>query len=81
MITISSAHDFALLEAIFLQGDVSDRLSTARSLTPSQFNLIYNAFSFAIAVTKTKFDQDNGNVPVELDLVTDLDGVSTAAQS
>lgn len=49
MTTISSAHDIALLGALFLQGDVSDRLSTARSLTPSQFNLIYNAFSFAIA--------------------------------
>jgi bacteriorhodopsin len=41
--------DFSLLGAIFVQGDISDRLSSARSLTPSQFNLIYNAFSFAIA--------------------------------
>jgi len=47
--TVSLVPDFALLGALILQGDISDRLSTARSLTPSQFNLIYNAFSFAIA--------------------------------
>ncbi len=49
MLEVSSAPDFALLGALFVQGDIADRLSTARSLTPSQFNLIYNAFSFAIA--------------------------------
>ncbi|MCY7274880.1 MAG: bacteriorhodopsin, partial [Phormidesmis sp. CAN_BIN44] len=47
--TVSLVPDFTLLGALVLQGDISDRLSTARSLTPSQFNLIYNAFSFAIA--------------------------------
>ncbi len=46
---ISSVPDFTLVGALVIQGDISDRLSTARSLTPSQFNLIYNAFSFAIA--------------------------------
>jgi bacteriorhodopsin len=49
MITVFPMPDFTLLGAIVVQGDISDRLSTARSLTPSQFNLIYNAFSFAIA--------------------------------
>lgn len=49
MIAISSTPDFALLGAIVTQGDFSSRLSTIQSLTPSQFNLIYNAFSFAIA--------------------------------
>ena len=49
MTVVSSVPDFALLGAIFTQGDFSNRLSTAQSLTSSQFNLIYNAFSFAIA--------------------------------
>lgn len=49
MITVSTVSDFSLLGAVLVQGDIADRLSTARSLTPSQFNLIYNAFSFAIA--------------------------------
>jgi bacteriorhodopsin len=49
MITVFPVTDFTLLGALFVQGDIADRLSTARSLTPSQFNLIYNAFSFAIA--------------------------------
>ncbi len=49
MIEVSLAPDFTLLGALFIRGDIADRLSTARSLTPSQFNLIYNAFSFAIA--------------------------------
>ncbi len=49
MMAASLVPDFALLGAMVVQGDISDRLSTARSLTPSQFNLIYNAFSFAIA--------------------------------
>lgn len=47
--TVSLVPDFTFLGALVLQGDISDRLSTSRSLTPSQFNLIYNAFSFAIA--------------------------------
>lgn len=46
---ISSVTDFALLGSLMTQGDISDRLSTSQSLTSSQFNLIYNAFSFAIA--------------------------------
>jgi len=46
---ISSMPDFALLGSLMDQGDVLDRLSTVQSLTPSQFNLIYNAFSFAVA--------------------------------
>lgn len=49
MIAITSTPDLALLGAIFDQGEFSNRLSTAQSLTPSQFNLVYNAFSFAIA--------------------------------
>jgi bacteriorhodopsin len=47
--TISFAPDLVLLGAIFDRADFSNRLSTAQTLTPSQFNLIYNAFSFAIA--------------------------------
>ncbi len=46
---ISSVPDFALLGLLVTQGDISDGLSTAGSLTSGQFNLIYNAFSFAIA--------------------------------
>ncbi|MCY7392873.1 MAG: bacteriorhodopsin, partial [Leptolyngbyaceae cyanobacterium CAN_BIN12] len=46
---ISLVPDFALLGSLVTQGEISDRLSTSQSLTPSQFNLIYNAFSFAIA--------------------------------
>ncbi len=46
---ISSVIDFALLGSLVTQGDISDRVSTSQSLTSSQFNLIYNAFSFAIA--------------------------------
>jgi bacteriorhodopsin len=49
MIPVNITPDSALLGAIFAQGDFSSRLSTAQSLSPSQFNLIYNAFSFAIA--------------------------------
>jgi len=48
MLVISLVPDGTLLGAL-TTGDMSDRLSTALSLTPSQFNLIYNAFSFAIA--------------------------------
>jgi bacteriorhodopsin len=40
--------DFALLGAI-AQDDLSDRLSVVQSLSSSQFNLVYNGFSFAIA--------------------------------
>ncbi len=42
MMTVSSA-------LIAFQGDISNVLSTAPALTSSQFNLVYNAFSFAIA--------------------------------
>jgi len=49
MITVSSASDFALLGAVIEMGDISNRLSMVQSLTSSQFNLVYNAFSFAIA--------------------------------
>jgi bacteriorhodopsin len=44
-----STSSFTILGAIFDPVDFSNRLSTAQSLTSSQFNLIYNAFSFAIA--------------------------------
>lgn len=44
-----AAPDLALLGAFFVKGDVPNRLSTVQTLTASQFNLIYNAFSFAIA--------------------------------
>jgi bacteriorhodopsin len=44
-----SAPTFTILGALFDPGDFSNRLSTVQSLSPSQFNLIYNAFSFAIA--------------------------------
>jgi bacteriorhodopsin len=47
MILASSLSDFALLG--LLNDDTSSRLSTVQSLSSSQFNLIYNAFSFAIA--------------------------------
>ncbi len=46
---VCSVPDFTLLGALIAQDDISDRLSTSQSLTSSQFNLIYNAFSFAIA--------------------------------
>lgn len=49
MISTTIIPDLALLGAIFDQENLSTRLSMAQSLTPSQFNLIYNAFSFAIA--------------------------------
>ncbi|MBC7970943.1 MAG: bacteriorhodopsin [Verrucomicrobia bacterium] len=49
MFDLSPIPDFALLGALLVQDDSSQRLSTVQSLTPSQFNLIYNAFSFAIA--------------------------------
>lgn len=47
MILASSLSDFALLG--LLNEDTTSRLSTVQSLSSSQFNLIYNAFSFAIA--------------------------------
>ncbi len=47
MILASSLSDFALLG--LLNEDTSSRLSTVQSLSSSQFNLIYNAFSLAIA--------------------------------
>jgi len=49
MFDLSPIPDFALLGTLLVQDDTSQRLSTVQSLTPSQFNLIYNAFSFAIA--------------------------------
>jgi bacteriorhodopsin len=49
MITLPTLWDSALLGSILSQADFSSRLSTTESLTSSQFNLIYNAFSFAIA--------------------------------
>lgn len=49
MMTVSSVPDIALLGAILAEGDISERLSTVQALTSSQFNLVYNAFSFAIA--------------------------------
>lgn len=47
MILASSLSDFTLLG--LLNEDTTSRLSTVQSLSSSQFNLIYNAFSFAIA--------------------------------
>ncbi len=47
MIAIPSIPEF-VLGAIFANDDITNRLSTAQSLTSSQFNLIYNGFSFAI---------------------------------
>jgi len=49
VIAFSFVSDSTLLGAILAQGDLSSRLSTTDALTSSQFNLIYNAFSFAIA--------------------------------
>lgn len=46
---MTAVPDMALLGAIFDQAEFSNRLSTAQSLNSSQFNLVYNAFSFAIA--------------------------------
>jgi bacteriorhodopsin len=47
MILASSLSNFGLLG--LLNDDTSSRLSTVQSLTSGQFNLVYNAFSFAIA--------------------------------
>jgi bacteriorhodopsin len=49
MIFPSHVPDLAVLSPLLAQADFSNRLSTVQSLTASQFNLIYNAFSFAIA--------------------------------
>ena len=49
MIEASFAPDFALLGATIAQNSSADRLSTSQALSSSQFNLVYNAFSFAIA--------------------------------
>jgi bacteriorhodopsin len=49
VIAFSFAPDSALLGAILAQSDLSSQLSTTNALTSGQFNLIYNAFSFAIA--------------------------------
>lgn len=49
MIVVSALPDFSLFAALFSQDEAANRLSTVQSLTPSQFNLIYNGFSFAIA--------------------------------
>lgn len=49
MSTLSLMTDFSLLGAFFTQGDIPDRLSNLQELTSSQFNLVYNSFSFAIA--------------------------------
>jgi bacteriorhodopsin len=48
MLVIPSVPDFSLLGTVF-QGNFLTRLATVQSLTPGQFNLVYNAFSFAIA--------------------------------
>jgi bacteriorhodopsin len=48
MITVCSVPSNALFGAILEMGDISNRLSIV-SLTSGQFNLVYNAFSFAIA--------------------------------
>ena len=49
MIEASFAPDFALLGATIAHNSSADRLSTSQALSSSQFNLVYNAFSFAIA--------------------------------
>lgn len=49
MIDFSAPPDFAFLGAAIAQDSAADRLSTSQALTSSQFNLVYNAFSFAIA--------------------------------
>lgn len=50
MIGVSLTSGFASLGALFAQVDVTSPLSsTSQSLTSNQFNLVYNAFSFAIA--------------------------------
>lgn len=49
MIAFTLLSDSSLLGAIFATEDLPARASTVQSLTPSQFNLVYNAFSFAIA--------------------------------
>ncbi len=49
MTALFSTPDFALLALALANDDTADRLSTVQSLSSSQFNLIYNAFSFAIA--------------------------------
>ncbi len=49
MMTVHLTSDLALLAAQMVQESDSDRLSTVQALTPSQFNLVYNGFSLAIA--------------------------------
>ena len=49
MIAVSFMSDLPLLGAVLATDDLPSRVSTVQSLTSSQFNLVYNAFSFAIA--------------------------------
>jgi bacteriorhodopsin len=49
MISVSSIPDLALLGAILGNDEFPNRVSTVQSLTSSQFNFVYNSFSFAIA--------------------------------
>jgi bacteriorhodopsin len=49
MLAVSFTPDFASFGAIFAQTDVTKPVETLGSLTSGQFNLVYNAFSFAIA--------------------------------
>lgn len=47
--TISLVSDFVLLTAQTVDGNLLNLSSTSQNLTSGQFNLVYNAFSFAIA--------------------------------
>jgi bacteriorhodopsin len=49
MIAVSFSSHFSLLGTVLATGNLPDRVSTVQSLTSGQFNLVYNAFSFAIA--------------------------------
>lgn len=49
MMTVHLASDLALMGAQMVQESDSDRLSTVQALTTSQYNLVYNGFSLAIA--------------------------------
>ena len=49
MMTVHFISDLVLLGAQVVQESDSDRLSTVQALSSSQFNLVYNGFSLAIA--------------------------------
>lgn len=49
MMTTFSSPNFALLGVLLVPGNISEQISVVQTLTFGQFDLVYNAFSFAIA--------------------------------